>query len=611
VNLTMNQRHHLCSRFALLLLALGLALFPRPGCAQPIEVKGPFKIAEYYTNSTQMKSLLEGASALPQPGGRSLVTEAKYQRFGTNNEVELNVEAPQCLYDDGQKAISSSGPLRMQVANGKFSIEGEGFLYGVTNSTLLVSNRVHTVLHPDLVGPQAAMTRTNTPAEAAPGIDIFSDQFEYAEKTGLGIYQGNVRVAGTNLAATTGRLTIVLLAAEHRLQSLLAEQNVIADYEKIHATGDRASYSADTELLRLTGQPTWRIGDRDGSGDELVFDHTNQVLHANGHARLKTPLQGMGASLFSSQSSSNSATSLPPTNQFIEILCANYQLRTNLAVFRDQVKVTDRFGDEVRGEMSCGLMTLTFIGTNELQKMVAEHQVVITQTNGQFTAETAEYTGADGLLSLDGNPAWRAGTREGKGDRIRLNLAHEEMLVRGNAFMRLPAVELGQSAFAALGTNQQVKVKATTNAFAEIFSTEYLLTPAAALFRGNVRIVHPQIKETCEELIMLSPPELGKTGHMVIAEPAVVFDVVDDEGRNFHGTGDKAVYTHRAITTLTNDMMELTGHPAVLESTNIIGRNNLITLDLTSHKLMVPGKYDIVGTMPASAVKALGQQPHR
>jgi hypothetical protein len=108
------------------------------------------------------------------------------------------------------------------------------------------------------------------------------------------------------------------------------------------------------------------------------------------------------------------------------------------------------------------------------------------------------------------------------------------MLVRGNAYMRLPAVELGQSTFAALGTNQPVKVKATTNEFAQIFSAEYLLTPAAALFRGNVRIVHPQIKETCEELTMLSPPELGKTGHMVIAEPAVVFDVVDDEGRNFH-----------------------------------------------------------------------------
>jgi lipopolysaccharide export system protein LptA len=609
----MNRGNHPCSRFALVLLALGLALIHRPGHAQPIEVKGGFKSADYYPppNETQMKSLLEGTGVQPQPDGRLLVTGAKYRTFGTNNEVELSVEAPQCFYDQGQRTINSAGPMHMQIANGKFSIEGEGFLYHVTNSTLLVSNRVHTILHPDLLGPQAATTRTNAPAEAAPGIDIFSDQFEYAEKTGLGVYQGNVRVAGTNLASTEGRLTIVLAAAERRLQSLLAEQNVIADYEKIHATGDRVAYSADTDLIQLTGQPTWRIEDRDGSGDELVFDRTNRVLHANGHARLKMPAQSMGPSYFLSQSSSNSASSLPPTNHFVEILCANYELRTNLAVFRDQVKVTDRLGDELRGEMSCGLMTLTFTGTNELQKMVAEHQVVIAQEDKQFTAETAEYTGADGLLNLDGHPAWRAGTREGKGDRMRLNLAHEEMLVRGNAYMRLPAAELGQSAFAALGTNQPVKAKVTTNEFAEIFSTEYLLTPAAALFRDRVRIEHPQLKETCEELTLLSPPELGNAGRMVIAEPAVVFDVVDDEGRNFHGTGDKAVYTHRATTTLTNDMMELTGHPAVLEATNVVGRNNIITLDLTSHKLMAPGKYNIVGVMPATAVKALGQRQGR
>ena len=192
-------------------------------------------------------------------------------------------------------------------------------------------------------------------------------------------------------------------------------QNVVVDYEKIHATGDQAVYSADTGLIQLTGQPTWRIEDREGSGDVLVFDRTNGVLHANGHARLEMPAQRMGSSYFLSQSASNSATSLPSTNHFVEILCANYELRTNLAVFRDQVKVTDRLGDELRGEMTCGLMTLTFTGTNELQKMVAEHQVVIAQTNQQFTAEKAEYTGADGLLSLDGNPAWRAGTREGQG----------------------------------------------------------------------------------------------------------------------------------------------------------------------------------------------------
>jgi lipopolysaccharide export system protein LptA len=104
---------------------------------------------------------------------------------------------------------------------------------------------------------------------------------------------------------------------------------------------------------------------------------------------------------------------------------------------------------------------------------------------------------------------------------------------------------------------------------------------------------------------------------MVIAEPAVVFDIVDEYGRNFHGTGDKAVYTHRATTTLTNDMMELTGHPAVLESTNnvvgdVVGRNPIIIFDLTTHKLTVPGgKYNLMGTVPATAKKALGRQPSR
>ena len=68
---------------------------------------------------------------------------------------------------------------------------------------------------------------------------------------------------------------------------------------KIHATGGRALYSADTGLIRLTNQPTWRIEQRDGSGDELVFDRTNGIFRANGHARLQMPAQNMGVSGYS------------------------------------------------------------------------------------------------------------------------------------------------------------------------------------------------------------------------------------------------------------------------------------------------------------------------
>ena len=582
-------------------LTLGLAMFPQAGRAQPEGGKG-FKIPEYYDppHETQMKSMLECARAQRQPDGRLLVNEAKWHTFRVSGEGELTAAAPQCFYDQRQRTVSSSGPLHVETADGGFSIEGEGFLWRQTNSTLLVSNRVHTILHPELVGPQTATARTNTPAEAAPGIDIFSDQFEYAELSGIGVYQGNVRVAGTNLSSTSGRMTIVMPVTERRLQSLTATQNVVIDYETIHATGEQAYYSADTGLIQMSGQPqpTWRIEEKSGSGDELVFDRTNRVFNASGHARLKMPAQNMGASSFLARPETASAASPPPTNQFVDIQCDNYVLRTNLAVFGDQVHVSERLGDELQGEMSCRLMTLTFTGTNEFQKMVAEHQVVITREDKQFDAERAEYNGTNNLLDLTGNPGWRAGPRKGKGDWVRVNLAREDMFVRGHAFMEMPANELGQSAVTGLSATDRAGSKGETNALARILSEEYLVAPEQALFRGGVRIEHPHMKWSCEELTLLSPPELGKTGRMFIAEPAVVFDLLDDQGRNLHGTGKRAVCTRRVTATLTNDLMVLTGNPAILETTNLLGRNNIITLDLTSHKLVAPGKYYIRGTLP-------------
>jgi lipopolysaccharide export system protein LptA len=378
---------------------------------------------------------------------------------------------------------------------------------------------------------------------------------------------------------------------------------VVIDYETIHATGERAFYSADTGLFRLTGppMPTWRIEEKDGGGDELVYDRTNHVFNANGHARLKMPAQNMGASGFLARPEAASAASPPPTNQFVDVQCDNYVLRTNLAVFHDQVHVSERLGDQLQGEMNCRLMTLTFTGTNEFQKMVAEQEVVITREDRQFKAERAEYNGTNDLLDLTGNPAWRAGPRNGKGDWIRVNLAREEMFVRGNAFMEMPATELGQSAFTELGSGKTGVTKKDTNAVAKVFSEEYLVEPDQALFRGKVRIDHPQMKWACPELTLLSPPELGKTGRMFIAEPDVVFDLLDDQGRNFHGTGKRAVCTRTVSATLTNDLMVLTGNPAMLETTNLLGRNNIITLDLTSHQVTAPGKYYIRVLMPAQS----------
>ena len=604
----MKARIRICAGAALAGLTFGLVLLPGTGRTQPVVGGQGFKFTEYYDapHETQLKWQLEAARAQRQPDGRFLITDAKYQTFREKGEGELTVQAPQCLYDAAQRSISSSGPLHVQTADGTFSIDGEGFIFRQTNSTLFVSNRVHTVIHPELLSGPAAAATTNAAAAQAPGMDIFSDQFEFAQIVGRGVYEGNVRVAGTNLNSSAGKMTILIPMAERRLQTITAEQNVIIDYEKIHATGERASYSADTGLVRLTGQPTWRIEDREGSGDELVLDRTNEVFRATGHARLKMSAQSMGASGFLARPGADSTHETSATNHFVEIQCENYEIHTNLAVFRRDVRVSDRLGDQLQGEMTCSLMTLTLSGTNELQKIVAEHQVVIGQGDNQFTAERAEYTGTNGILDLTGNPAWRSESREGQGDLLRVHPARQEMLVRGNATMKLPAAELGRSAFSTLGKPKPGESKVATNDFAVVYCREYFLTPAAALFQGDVRIEHPQMKWTCGEVTLLSPPEFGNTGRVIIAEPEVVFDLMDDQGRTFHGAGDKAVYNHRITTTLTNDIIQLTGKPATLMATNIVGRNNVITLDLANHKLVAPGKYQLWGSAPVVATTTFG-----
>ena len=48
--------------------------------------------------------------------------------------------------DTVQHAVYSDGRLEAQSGDGRFFFEGQGFLLQQTNSTLTISNRVHTII---------------------------------------------------------------------------------------------------------------------------------------------------------------------------------------------------------------------------------------------------------------------------------------------------------------------------------------------------------------------------------------------------------------------------------------------------------------------------------
>lgn len=103
---------------------------------------------EYFDppHELQMKSFLEGAEAEPQSDGLILIRDAKLQTFHEDGSRDMTVTTPHCIFDSKLQTVSSAGPLQVQSSDDKLQLEGEGFFWQLTNSDLIISNRVSTTV---------------------------------------------------------------------------------------------------------------------------------------------------------------------------------------------------------------------------------------------------------------------------------------------------------------------------------------------------------------------------------------------------------------------------------------------------------------------------------
>jgi len=134
------------------LLAVGavLLLAVPDGTAQQNSVQhvSDFTSVEYFEppNQQQMKSRLSGAEAQPQPGGLLIIKQLQLETFNANGTPEMIVNAPECVYDTFNRVANSPGHLQAQTGDGKFRVEGDGFLWRQNDSLLTISNHIHTVI---------------------------------------------------------------------------------------------------------------------------------------------------------------------------------------------------------------------------------------------------------------------------------------------------------------------------------------------------------------------------------------------------------------------------------------------------------------------------------
>ena len=97
-------------------------------------------------NEQLLKLRLSGSSAQPLPGGLLDVSHLKIEIFNTNRTTLTVVRAPQCTFAPLDGVASSAGHLELQSGDGRFHVEGDGFLWRQNESWLAISNRVRTVI---------------------------------------------------------------------------------------------------------------------------------------------------------------------------------------------------------------------------------------------------------------------------------------------------------------------------------------------------------------------------------------------------------------------------------------------------------------------------------
>ena len=137
--------------FCLVLIATVSFLATGRNHAQSVPVghATDFTSSQYFEppHEQLVKMKLSGAEALPLPGGALDVRQLRVETFGLDGKTQMVVKAPQCTYSIfGGGVASSAGHIDLRSGDGKIHIEGEGFLWRQTSSSLTISNRVRTLI---------------------------------------------------------------------------------------------------------------------------------------------------------------------------------------------------------------------------------------------------------------------------------------------------------------------------------------------------------------------------------------------------------------------------------------------------------------------------------
>jgi lipopolysaccharide export system protein LptA len=358
----------------------------------------------------------------------------------TTNKGRATGATARYYIGDGSEITVLTGDATWQ--NGDQEARAEQFTYDSTRHILWATNHVR-VRWPNAVQTAAQRQTGEPPRIDATGVrELFADD------------------ATMQLPPTNGPV-----------ESMIANGNVIIvnQADQSRSTGDHAAYSRADDRFQLTGTPVWWNDRVKVQGQSLIAEVTNRIYHARGHAQFETATgRATNQWIFISATNIDYQTNLAVFQDGVRVrLLENGALRDTLdcdllnvelvsnevaaAIARGGVRgetapdrsgnvktiacevliahrspttllmkdleasnhvVITQFGNSTnapRNKLTAEIVTADFFATtNQIEKAVAEHDVVLEQTKPSqsihATAARADYTATNDQVKLTGAP---------------------------------------------------------------------------------------------------------------------------------------------------------------------------------------------------------------
>ena len=435
-------------------------------------------VSGYYPapNHTRMQFQISGAKVQPEAGNRARITQMQLETFRLNGEREMVITAPDCVYDVAKRTASSPERLHLQTGDGRFSVEGEGFLWQGEESVLTISNQVRSVIH---------RSTNAAPGEVKPPLILTSRQFEFDMAKFRGIYRDQVHGDDPEMEFSCGTLTAAGSTNSQTFEVLMAETDVSLLNKKdgLRATGEHAVYTRLDERFVLSGNAVWQQGRQEGRADHATLDRRERSVDAQGNVAMRVPREAISAGGFFLSTTNPPVAAAADLSPLVDLYAARFQYfaaRSNLTVAEGTVRIVDE-----TNQLTCDKLTIESTGLPQ-ETAIAEGKVIVSlgdQGRG-IRSERAVYTKANDEIVFTGQPAWQMDRSDGRADRVTIHNSTREIHAEGQVATKV-AVGMQQGSLLkffpdAGNTNQAPRV-------IEVFARELRARDRQVSFLGDAR----------------------------------------------------------------------------------------------------------------------------